>query len=213
MSKPDSSLPSVPSSLRASPRQARSRRKVRLLLQAAERLILEQGLASVSIPRVAVAAGVTRPTAYRYFADTDAVFDALAARYLRLARRRIAAGWGRTRDWRAGLQGMIAATDDFYRELPVARMVLLRRPLTPQVDRDHLDANLRLADAARRLLAVRARVTIAMNGEADPHLVVVEIVNTIFALSERHHGYITKAFRAEAQRAAEAYIQTRIVTT
>jgi AcrR family transcriptional regulator len=50
------------------------------LLQEATRVFLEQGYAGTSMDRVAVAAGVSKPTLYSYFQDKEGLFSELIAR-------------------------------------------------------------------------------------------------------------------------------------
>lgn len=64
-----------------SPQQERSRRTVNRILQAADRLIAEQGSAATTTA-IATAAGVSVGALYRFFPDKYAVGQALADRYL-----------------------------------------------------------------------------------------------------------------------------------
>ena len=60
--------------------QARSRRTVEVLLEAAARVLMKRGYSAASTNRIAEAAGVSVGTLYEYFADKEAVFDALIQR-------------------------------------------------------------------------------------------------------------------------------------
>jgi AcrR family transcriptional regulator len=60
--------------------QARARLTVELLLEAAARVLMKRGYAAASTNRIAEAAGVSIGTLYEYFADKEAVFDALIQR-------------------------------------------------------------------------------------------------------------------------------------
>jgi AcrR family transcriptional regulator len=62
------------------PTQARSRRRVEDLLDAAARLVVEHGVESLSTRDIATAAGVPVASLYQYFADKEAVLIALAER-------------------------------------------------------------------------------------------------------------------------------------
>jgi AcrR family transcriptional regulator len=62
------------------PRQERSRRRVEGLLDAAARLVVDQGVESLSTRDIAQAAGAPVASLYQYFADKDAVLLALAQR-------------------------------------------------------------------------------------------------------------------------------------
>ncbi|WP_323793712.1 TetR/AcrR family transcriptional regulator [Nocardioides sp.] len=62
--------------------QARSRKKVEALLDAAERIVVERGVEAVSTRDIADAAQVPVASLYQYFADKEAVFLALAERHM-----------------------------------------------------------------------------------------------------------------------------------
>lgn len=65
---------------RREPRQARSREKVALMLEAASRLIERDGLDALSTNRIAELAGVSIGSLYQYFPDKAALLEALARR-------------------------------------------------------------------------------------------------------------------------------------
>ena len=65
---------------RTMPRQARSARSLDLILDAAERMFHERGVAETSTVDVATAAGVSVGRLYYWFPDKDAVVSAVVAR-------------------------------------------------------------------------------------------------------------------------------------
>lgn len=68
--------------MRRRPQQARSRASVDAILTAAERLLVAHGAGAVTTNHIAERAGVSVGTLYQYFADKDAVFDAVAERFV-----------------------------------------------------------------------------------------------------------------------------------
>lgn len=64
------------------PRQDRARYKVELILEAAMRLLDKGGLAALTTNAMAQTAGVSIGTLYQYFANKEAVLDALADRHM-----------------------------------------------------------------------------------------------------------------------------------
>jgi AcrR family transcriptional regulator len=69
--------------LRNPPTQARSRQRLRLVLDAADEVLAQEGAGSFSTTRVAEAAGVPVGSVYRFFDDKEAIAEALAVRYWR----------------------------------------------------------------------------------------------------------------------------------
>lgn len=68
--------------LRRVPRQRRGRERVQRLLEAADRLLAEDGAAALTTTRVAHAADVPVGSLYQYFPNRDAIVEALALRYM-----------------------------------------------------------------------------------------------------------------------------------
>jgi AcrR family transcriptional regulator len=71
----------MPAALRNPPVQARSRDRLQRVLDAAERVLSDEGAEALTTTRVAEAAGVPVGSVYRFFADKDAIVEALALRY------------------------------------------------------------------------------------------------------------------------------------
>ena len=82
LSRTVTDLAGDPPLVRRLPVQARSRKKVVALLDAAERLVVERGVEAVTTRDIADAALVPVASLYQYFADKEAVFLALAERHM-----------------------------------------------------------------------------------------------------------------------------------
>ncbi|MDR6977918.1 AcrR family transcriptional regulator [Streptomyces sp. 3330] len=67
--------------LRRTPRQARSKARLALMLEAAERILVGEGVEALTTTRVAAEAEVSVGSLYQYLPDRDAIIDALAAGY------------------------------------------------------------------------------------------------------------------------------------
>ncbi|MGW0582203.1 TetR family transcriptional regulator [Streptomyces sp. NPDC002920] len=67
--------------LRRTPSQARSRARLALVLRAAERILVDEGVEALTTTRVAAEAKVSVGSLYQYLPDRNAIIDALAAGY------------------------------------------------------------------------------------------------------------------------------------
>ncbi|MEV1069297.1 TetR family transcriptional regulator [Streptomyces sp. NPDC050263] len=67
--------------LRRTPRQARSKARLALLLEAAERILVAEGVEALTTTRVAAEAKVSVGSLYQYLPDRGAIIDALATGY------------------------------------------------------------------------------------------------------------------------------------
>jgi AcrR family transcriptional regulator len=142
--------------LRRTPQQARSKARVALLLDAAERVLVRDGVAALTTSRVAAEAGVSVGSLYQYLPDRGAIVDALAATYLtRLeglmdAYVRAAAA----ERWPDPVGVLIDGFAEIYRTGDGFRALWFASGLTEQTraaDRAH---KRRMADGVRRILLV-----------------------------------------------------------
>lgn len=74
--------------LRREPVQQRSRARVAAIVDAAERLVVTEGVPALTMRRLALEAGVPIGSVYQFFADREAVLDLIVARH-GLGQRRI----------------------------------------------------------------------------------------------------------------------------
>ncbi|HEX8631447.1 MAG TPA: TetR/AcrR family transcriptional regulator [Catenuloplanes sp.] len=143
-----------PLGLRRTPRQARSRARVALLLDAAERVLVRDGVHALTTTRVAAEAGVSVGSLYQYLPDRGAIIDALAAGYLARLEGLMdafvqAAGAER---WDDPVGVLIDGFADLYRTAHGFRELWFAGGLTDRtraVDREH---KRRMADGVRRTL-------------------------------------------------------------
>jgi len=75
--------------MRKAPQQVRSQQRVDAILAAAAEMIGEMGYEAVTTSKLAKRAGISVGSFYQYFADKEAVFQALGDRYLVEMRRKI----------------------------------------------------------------------------------------------------------------------------
>lgn len=75
--------------MRKAPQQARSQQRVDAILAAAAEMIGEMGYEGITTSKLAKRAGISVGSFYQYFADKEAVFQALGDRYLLEMRRKI----------------------------------------------------------------------------------------------------------------------------
>src|SRR5438067_1221422 len=73
--------PRPPGTLRNEPTQARSRARLRRVLDAADELLAHEGAAAFTTNRVAERAGIPVGSVYRFFPDKSAIVEALAVQY------------------------------------------------------------------------------------------------------------------------------------
>jgi AcrR family transcriptional regulator len=114
------------------PRQARAREKLARVLEAADRLLAEEGVEALTTTRVAAAAGVSVGALYQYLPDRDAITEALADGYLaRLEDLMTAVAEQAAKEtWDDPVGLLVDAFAGLYRAEPGFRALWLGRGLT-----------------------------------------------------------------------------------
>jgi AcrR family transcriptional regulator len=190
---------------RREPAQARSRRTVTRILDAAAAIVDEHGVDAATTRTIADRAGVAYPSLYRFFADRDEILDRLLERHLTQIDDRAEAAertWDISSAWdlfSAELDLHIA----YYREHPsAARLWMGGRSSTTVVNQVHA----RMRTLAQRIHArlVDARL---ISGDTDPRavLVAVEIGDRILELAYRGGHDFDEAILGHGRRALNAY--------
>jgi AcrR family transcriptional regulator len=141
--------------LRRVPTQARSRERVRRLLDAAEELLAADGAEALTTTRVAAAAGVSVGSLYQYLPDKGAIVEALARRYLaefeqlmrELERDARQGGPG----WEDPVARLIDAFSERYRERPGYRALWFGRELSDELRAADRQNKVALAQGVRRI--------------------------------------------------------------
>lgn len=99
----------------AAEREWRRQRRERLI-EAARRIFAAQGYERTSMDEIASAAGAGKPTLYRYFANKDALFEAVFVDALDALDHRLAAARQAAGDPLEALRGMLGALMPLFRE-------------------------------------------------------------------------------------------------
>ncbi len=188
------------------PRQKRARVRFDQVLDCAEDLLREEGLAGFSIPAAAERLGYTRASIYKFFPTPYAVLnelvrrnlDALELRLQKLAPVVLPEAWPRA------LRAMTLEAAAFYNANVVARLLILGGPVSDDSYRAQELTIQRLGRLARDLLLVRG--IHLPTQKPDAAMLLVDIGTTCFRVSHFLHGRITPEYQEEAVFAMQAYL-------
>ncbi|MEU6064092.1 MULTISPECIES: TetR/AcrR family transcriptional regulator [Streptomyces] len=140
--------------LRRTPRQARSKARLAGVLEAAERVLVSEGVEALTTTRVAAEAKVSVGSLYQYLPDRDAIIDALAGGYFARLEA-VMDDFGRTaadQRWDDPVGVLLDACAAVYRCEHGFRALWFGSGLTErtrEADREH---KRRMADGVRRIL-------------------------------------------------------------
>ncbi|QIQ85826.1 TetR/AcrR family transcriptional regulator [Erythrobacter sp.] len=167
-------------SARRRPSQARSKATVEAILEAATRILAEEGLARLNTNRLAEVAGVSVGSVYEYFADKRAVIDLLIDRHLsegEAALAEAAAGLPAQAEPPEIARALVDAAIHLHRSDP-----RLHRVLSSEVP---LDPAQRARVEALRAASVAAVAERLAGKVIEPSLKAALLVDTADALAHR----------------------------
>jgi AcrR family transcriptional regulator len=207
----------VPLETVAGPKQARSERTLLRLLDAAEGLIGEQGLAGLSIPEVVRRAGSSVGGFYARFRDKNELLRALEERFFMEVSARLDAIADERRWVRAAIGEIVdAAVDELVtvteERRNLIRAFLYRATQDEKIRDDAIHFRRRVAERMAALLLVKAPPI----DHPDPALAIDLGVQVAFALMQQHvlldgtraagHDLTPEEIRREIARMFLAYV-------
>ena len=201
--------PSDPVSARVPrrPQQARSRERVRRLLEAADQVLATEGFGALTVRRLAEQADVPVGTIYQFFTDKRAVVDALARRYIAEFDAMIEAlvQAAETETWDDVVEVVIDSAIAMYRSHPGYLAIWTGRHLSPELQQvDELN-NAAIAAGLRRIL-------VAQHGLVDDERlarkcqVAVQTTDALLQLAFRLDPAGDGAILDEAKRLQSLYL-------
>lgn len=140
------------------------------LLDAAERIIVRDGVGALSTHHIATEAGVPIGTVYQFFEDKQAVIDALARGYIE-GSQSVMAGFREVEaepHWSDLVEVLIDAFVDRYRATPAYRLLWLGQHLGPELQRENEASNAAMAQMLARIIVTTEGL--APDACADPEL-------------------------------------------
>ncbi|MFA5939691.1 MAG: TetR/AcrR family transcriptional regulator [Sinimarinibacterium sp.] len=199
----DDSAPTL--SAARTPLQSRGQARFETVLDAARTLLAEQGFAGFSIPALAERLGFTRASIYNFFPTPFSVLNELARRELLALEERLQAlGERGTQPWTEQIRRTVREVARFYREHPVAQLLILGGPLTDESYRAQALTIEHLGGLSQRLFEA-AGVKLPQK-PVDVMVLAVEIGTTCLRHSVYRHGKIAPAYVEEAAEAMIRYL-------
>jgi AcrR family transcriptional regulator len=195
---------------RNQPQQPRSRATVSVILDAAIRVLDQQGLEAMSTSRVAEVAGVSVGTLYQYFAHRDAIIDALQDRELARAGEmleRVLQNPGGASD-REVASAVVAELLRLYRAAPALHRVLAVHGLRYGTPERVLAFDVRSVALVKAFLAMAGPRIRQTNLEAAAFVIYQSVRATMLSfLLENPAGVADEVIVAEVTELVVRYLQ------
>jgi AcrR family transcriptional regulator len=193
-----------------SPLQQRGQARVDAVLTAAHGLLADEGLSAFSIPALAKRLGFTRMSIYHFFPTSAAILNELTRRALDGMEQRVVAQamLHPKRRWDDQIVALVRVAIEYFKENPVAQLVVLGNGLTAEGLKAQSVTVLHLGNVTSRLFEATGyslpRVPI------DTPALLIDLGMTCLRMSVQLHGRITPEFEREATDVMIRYLEPHI---
>lgn len=197
------------------PKQERSQKRMEIMLEATEKLLLSIGIEKISIPEIANASGVPRTSIYQFFPTKYDILRHIALAHLNDLVKQLGQAAVRvlTENPKASIdeygqlltESMIRATAKYFNESEIASLLILSGPFTRQAYLEYQIELKKVSEGVRKALEM-IKVDNYVPQQPDTLTILMELIFTCMKHGYYNESYISEAIIQEAYRMAIAYL-------
>ena len=185
-------------------KQERSKKRVKLILQTAESILLRDGLNAITIANIAKYSGLKRTSTYKFFPTTDSLKAMMIKGYLKdcenIFRGEVTSI--ETNQVSVIVLKTVEVIYEFFISSKAAQLIILKNTVSPPISsasmhglassiEDFVDKNIELPD---------------MYNKSGVYRVLTQLILSVFALNAKENGELNEVGRIEAHRAGLSYL-------
>lgn len=185
-------------------KQERSKKRVKLILQTAESILLRDGLDAITIANIAKYSGLKRTSTYKFFPTTDSLKAMMIKGYLKdcenIFRGEVTSI--ETNQVSVIVLKTVEVIYEFFISSKAAQLIILKNTVSPPISsasmhglassiEDFVDKNIKLPD---------------MYNKSGVYRVLTQLILSVFALNAKENGELNEVGRIEAHRAGLSYL-------
>lgn len=199
----------------AQPKQERTQKRMQMVIQTTQELLLAVGIERISIPEIANAAGIPRTSIYQFFPTKYDLLRHIALMHLNVLVTRIgqAAVAVLSEHPQASIDeygqklsaSMIQTTAQFFNESEVASLLILSGPFTRQAYLEYQVELKKVSTSVRKALEM-IQVDHYVPQQPDTLTILMELVFTCMKHGYYTENYVSEQIIQEAYRIAMSYL-------
>jgi AcrR family transcriptional regulator len=185
-------------------KQERSKKRVKLVLQTAETILLQDGLDAITVANIAKYSGLKRTSTYKFFPTTDSLKAMMISGYLKdcedIFRSELESI--ETKQVSVIVLKVVEVMYDFFISSEPAQLIILKNTVSPPMSsesihglassiEDFIDKNIDLPD---------------MFNKSGVYRVLTQLILSVFSLNAKESGELNEVGRIEAHRAGLSYL-------
>ncbi|MDM1246030.1 TetR/AcrR family transcriptional regulator [Acinetobacter sichuanensis] len=199
----------------AQPKQERTQKRMQMVIQTTQELLLAVGIERISIPEIANAVGIPRTSIYQFFPTKYDLLRHIALMHLNVLVTRIghAAVAVLSEHPKASIDeygqklsaSMIQTTAHFFNESEVASLIILSGPFTRQAYLEYQVELKKVSVGVRKALEM-IKVDHYVPQQPDSLTILMELVFTCMKHGYYNENYISEKIIQESYRIAMSYL-------
>jgi AcrR family transcriptional regulator len=185
-------------------KQERSKKRIQIILETAENILLDEGLEYLTIANISKYSGLKRTSTYKFFPTPDSVKEALILKYVQDCSKyfKVRSSNINTENLSVVILRCVEILYDYFQESRSSQIIILNNTIAPPID-----------SSAMRLLAenietfTESNIKLPeMHNKDGVYRVLTQIIISIFSLNVKEGGLLNETGKIEAHRAGYSYM-------
>ena len=185
-------------------KQDRSKKRIQIILETAEIILLDEGLEFLTIANISKYSGLKRTSTYKFFPTPDSLKEALILKYVQDCSKYFKERSSNisTENLSVVILRCVEILYDYFQESRSSQIIILNNTITPPIN-----------SSAMRLLAenietfTESNIKLPeMHNKDGVYRVLTQIIISIFSLNVKEGGLLNETGKIEAHRAGYSYM-------
>ena len=185
-------------------KQERSRKRIEIILETAEKILLEDGIDQITIANISNRSGLKRTSIYKFFQTPEAIKSMLISNYLNMCALDFEEKTSNinTSEPSVVVMRSVEILFNFYSEYESAQKLLLSSSVILPVEKEPFHI---LSSKIQSFVEMNISLPDIFNKDGV-FRVITQIILSIFSLNTKESGSLNEVGKIEAHRAAHAYL-------
>ena len=185
-------------------KQERSRKRIEIILETAEKILLEDGIDQITIANISSRSGLKRTSTYKFFQTPEAIKSMLISNYLNMCALDFEEKTSNinTSEPSVVVMRSVEILFNFYSEYESAQKLLLSSSVILPAEKEPFHI---LSSKIQSFVEMNISLPDIFNKDGV-FRVITQIILSIFSLNTKESGSLNEVGKIEAHRAAHAYL-------
>ena len=186
------------------PKQARSKKRIEVILETAEKILLETGVDDITIANISKISGLKRTSTYKFFQTPESIKAALAAKYFSELKDKFSQNTSNINSSELSVIVLrsVEIIYNYFHTKKAAQDLILKNTTSIPVNKEFFNE---VALCVQKFIDKNIELPKFFNNDGV-FRVFTQIIISIFSLNTRESGSLNEVGKIEANRAAHAYM-------